>query len=104
MTSVENVVVGAGPYGLSIAAHFRAHNIETLVIGRPMASWSANMPVGMALKSEIFASNLSDPLRQHTLENFYRARGLAYRPVGNPCPLRPSSTMPIGSPSILFPR
>ena len=84
MNSVENVVVGAGPYGLSIAAHFRAHNIETLVIGRPMASWRENMPVGMALKSEIFASNLSDPLRQHTLENFYRARGLAYRPVGDP--------------------
>jgi len=87
MTSVENVIVGAGPYGLSIAAHFRAHNIETLVIGRPMASWRANMPVGMALKSETFASNLSDPLRQHTLENFYRTRGLAYRPVGDPLPI-----------------
>jgi cation diffusion facilitator CzcD-associated flavoprotein CzcO len=87
MTNVENVVVGAGPYGLSIAAHFRAHNIETLVIGRPMASWRANMPIGMALKSETFASNLSDPLRQHTLENFYRARGLAYRPVGDPLPI-----------------
>jgi thioredoxin reductase len=87
MISVENVIVGAGPYGLSIAAHFCAHNIETLVIGRPMASWRANMPIGMALKSETFASNLSDPLRQHTVENFYRTRGLAYRPVGDPLPI-----------------
>ena len=87
MTSVENVIVGAGPYGLSIAAHFRAHNIETLILGRPMASWRENMPIGMALKSEAFASCLSDPLRQHTVENFYRTRGLAYRPVGAPLPV-----------------
>ena len=84
MMSVENVIVGAGPYGLSIAAHFRASNIEALVIGRPMASWRDHMPAGMILKSETFASNLSDPDRQYTFEQFYRLRGTPYRAVGNP--------------------
>src|SRR5947208_15089276 len=84
MISVENVIVGAGPYGLSIAAHFRANNIEALVIGRPMASWRDHMPAGMILKSETFASNLSDPQRRYTFEHFYRLRGTAYRPVGDP--------------------
>jgi len=37
MVKVENAIVGAGPYGLSIAAHFRAAGIESLVIGQPMA-------------------------------------------------------------------
>src|SRR4051794_20294635 len=84
MMTVENVIVGAGPYGLSIAAHFRANNIETLVIGRPLASWRDHMPAGMILKSETFASNLSDPQRQYTFEHFYKLRGIAYRPVGDP--------------------
>jgi FAD-dependent urate hydroxylase len=52
MVQVENVIIGAGPYGLSIAAHFRATGIECLVIGQPMASWRNNMPSGMILKSE----------------------------------------------------
>jgi len=84
MMNVENVIVGAGPYGLSIAAHFRANNIEALVVGRPMASWRDHMPAGMILKSETFASNLSDAQRQFTFEQFYRLRGTPYRPVGNP--------------------
>ena len=84
MVKVENAIVGAGPYGLSIAAHFRAEGIESLVIGQPMASWRNNMPSGMILKSEPFASNLSDPQTRYTLERFYAARGAAYRPAGNP--------------------
>jgi hypothetical protein len=84
MVKVENAIVGAGPYGLSIAAHFRAEGIESLVIGQPMASWRNNMPSGMILKSEPFASNLSDPQARYTLERFYAARGVAYQPIGNP--------------------
>jgi cation diffusion facilitator CzcD-associated flavoprotein CzcO len=84
MVKVENAIVGAGPYGLSIAAHFRAEGIESLVIGQPMASWRNNMPSGMTLKSEPFASNLSDPQARYTLERFYASRGMAYRPIGNP--------------------
>ena len=84
MVKVENAIVGAGPYGLSIAAHLRAEGIESLVIGQPMASWRNNMPSGMILKSEPFASNLSDPQHRYTLERFYASRGMAYRPIGNP--------------------
>jgi FAD-dependent urate hydroxylase len=84
MMKVENAIVGAGPYGLSIAAHLRAEGVESLVIGQPMASWRNNMPSGMILKSEPFASNLSDPQRRFTLERFFASRGMAYRPIGDP--------------------
>jgi cation diffusion facilitator CzcD-associated flavoprotein CzcO len=84
MTRVENIIVGAGPYGLSLAAHFRAKGVETLIIGKPMSSWRSHMPAGMVLKSEAFASCLSDPQRAHTVDAYFRSRGKAYRPVGNP--------------------
>jgi FAD-dependent urate hydroxylase len=84
MVRVENIIVGAGPYGLSIAAHCRAAGIESLVIGQPMSSWRNNMPSGMILKSEPFASSLSDPECRYTFERFCSWRGKTYRPIGNP--------------------
>ncbi|MGB9365161.1 MAG: NAD(P)-binding domain-containing protein [Xanthobacteraceae bacterium] len=84
MTRVENIIVGAGPYGLSLAAHLRAKGIEALIIGKPMSSWRSHMPAGMVLKSEAFASCLSDPERANTVEAYFRSRGKAYRPAGNP--------------------
>ncbi len=87
MMKVENIIVGAGPFGLSIASHLRENNIEALVIGRPMASWRGHMPTGMILKSETFASNLSDPLSRYNFERFLRLRGTTYRPIGDPLSL-----------------
>src|SRR5271170_1626903 len=84
MTTFENIIIGAGPYGLSLAAHFRAANIDYAIIGKPMASWRGHMPAGMTLKSETFASNLSDPERRYTLEQFYASRGRNYARKGVP--------------------
>ncbi|WP_242882363.1 FAD-dependent oxidoreductase [Actinomadura litoris] len=55
------VIVGAGPYGLSAAAHLRNVGLEVRVIGTPMRFWEENMPEGMFLKSEPFASSLGAP-------------------------------------------
>jgi cation diffusion facilitator CzcD-associated flavoprotein CzcO len=84
---VENIIVGAGPYGLSISSHFRADKIEHLVVGRPMSAWQDSMPLGMILKSEPFASNLSAPEHSYTLESFHRSRGTSYKPIGSPVSL-----------------
>ncbi|WP_165986216.1 SidA/IucD/PvdA family monooxygenase [Streptomyces sp. YIM 98790] len=70
------VVVGAGPYGLSIAAHAAAAGLDLRVFGRPMASWRDHMPEGMFLKSEPWASDLSDPSGGRTLADFCAPRGL----------------------------
>jgi thioredoxin reductase len=45
------LVIGAGPYGLSTAAHAKRHGIEPLVLGDPMGFWRQNMPEGMLLRS-----------------------------------------------------
>lgn len=68
------VVVGAGPYGLSIAAHAAAAGLDLRILGRPMASWRDHMPGGMFLKSEPWASNLSDAARAHTLAAYCAER------------------------------
>ncbi len=68
-------VIGAGPYGLSVAAHAAASGLDLKVFGRTMASWRDHMPEGMFLKSEPWSSNLSDPSGAHTLGHFGAARG-----------------------------
>lgn len=69
-------IIGAGPYGLSAAAHLRAVNgLEIRIFGDPMSFWKRQMPVGMRLRSSRVASNLSDPDRALTLEAYQSASG-----------------------------
>lgn len=79
-------VVGAGPYGLSIAAHAAAAGLDLRVFGRPMASWRDHMPPGMFLKSEPWASNLSDPGAAFGLADFAATQGVEVR-HGVPLPV-----------------
>ncbi|MFC7714160.1 hypothetical protein [Nonomuraea recticatena] len=55
------VVVGAGPYGLSVAAHLRAAGVAVRVFGEVMASWRHPAATGMFLKSTPRATDLSTP-------------------------------------------
>jgi cation diffusion facilitator CzcD-associated flavoprotein CzcO len=75
---VEVAIVGAGPYGLSLAAHLHGTGIQTRVFGRPMDSWRRHMPEGMLLKSDPFASNLSDPQDFYTLARFSEEQSIPY--------------------------
>jgi NADPH-dependent 2,4-dienoyl-CoA reductase/sulfur reductase-like enzyme len=77
-TPVEVAIVGAGPYGLSLAAHLNAARIQTRVFGRPMDSWRSHMPEGMLLKSDPFASSLSDPQDFYTLARFSEEQSIPY--------------------------
>ncbi|AKN75152.1 oxidoreductase [Streptomyces sp. PBH53] len=68
-------VIGAGPFGLSTAAHLRARGIPVRVFGDPMVSWREHMPEGMLLKSTPAASNLDCPQPGHTLADYCDAAG-----------------------------
>lgn len=84
MPMTNTVIIGAGPYGLSVAAHLRGCGIPFRIFGRPMDSWRAHMPKGMLLKSDGFASNISDPGGQLTLAKFCSERKIAYADTGIP--------------------
>jgi thioredoxin reductase len=85
--NIDTAIIGAGPYGLSIAAHLSKSSLTFRIFGSPMDSWRSHMPKGMLLKSEGFASNLYDPDSSFTLQHFCQETNLPYEDVGNPVPL-----------------
>ncbi|GGZ15958.1 FAD-dependent oxidoreductase [Streptomyces poonensis] len=70
-------VIGAGPFGLSTAAHLRGRGIPARVFGEPMVSWRDHMPAGMLLKSTPAASSIDAPQGGHTLADYCDAAGMA---------------------------
>ena len=68
----DAVVVGAGPYGLSTAAHLLGRGLRTAVFGRKLELWRNHMPKGMLLRSHWWATNLSDPGGQYSFQRFFR--------------------------------
>lgn len=86
-SEIDVAIVGAGPYGLSLAAHMSATRWPYRIFGEPMKFWTQRMPKGMRLKSEGFASSLSDPKSQFTLREFCRQRGIEYADIGLPIAL-----------------
>src|SRR5215831_17635190 len=62
-------VIGAGPYGLAVAAHLRAAGLATRAFGHTMAFWRRNMPKGMKLRH---ATGISGPHDSFSLETFAR--------------------------------
>ena len=87
MTKCDVAIIGAGPYGLSIAAHLKARDVDFRIFGNPMHFWLTHMPKGMRLKSEGFASSLYDPNSTFTLEAYCKEKGIAYANIGRPVPL-----------------
>ena len=85
MTSVA--VIGAGPYGLSIAAYLHDYGVNTSVFGIPLDTWRSHMPAGMLLKSDGFASNVYGPKAVGTLADYCRERGIPYHDTDIPVPL-----------------
>ena len=87
MQPIDTAIIGAGPYGLSVAAHLRVAGVPYEIFGEPLESWQSFMPQGMVLKSEPFASNLWDPARRFTYGKFLAEMGIAYRRVNDPIPV-----------------
>ncbi len=81
---VDIAIVGAGPYGLSLAAHLRGSGRSVRIFGLPMRFWSHHMASGTSLKSEGFASSLYDPDSEFTLEDYCREKNIPYAPIGLP--------------------
>lgn len=80
-------IIGAGPYGLSIASHLASLGIAFRIFGIPMHSWRYRMPAGMSLKSDGFASSIFDPEGAQTLRQYSIDHGLPYQDVGYAVPL-----------------
>ena len=84
---VHAAIIGAGPYGLSLAAHLREAGVPHRIFGQPMQSWATQMPADMLLKSDGFASNLSSGSVPFTLEDFCKLTSRPYHATQRPVPV-----------------
>lgn len=71
----NTVIIGAGPYGLSVAAHLKARGVRVCIFGKPMEFWQ-NMPPAMYLKSSWSALSISDPAGAYSLNRYSKAAGI----------------------------
>ncbi|MGY4607013.1 cation diffusion facilitator CzcD-associated flavoprotein CzcO [Bradyrhizobium sp. USDA 4474] len=78
MSRVAVAIIGAGPYGLSLAAHLSERKIENRIFGQPMRFWSdiANAGGERYLKSFCFGTNLSTPRPGYSFADYNEPRGL----------------------------
>lgn len=78
MSKYPIAIIGAGPYGLSLAAHLKGRNIEHRIFGRPMQFWSqiAEAADERYLKSYCFGTNISSPTPGFSFADYNTPRGL----------------------------
>lgn len=78
MSRVSVAIIGAGPYGLSLAAHLAARNVEHRIFGRPMQFWSevAEASGERYLRTYCFGTNISTPNPGFAFADYSRPRGL----------------------------
>ena len=74
-SKVDVVIVGAGPYGLSLASYLSDSGVERRIFGVPMRAWR-DMPPGMNLKSFGFATSIPSLRPHYTFPEYCRTRGL----------------------------
>ena len=68
------LIVGAGPFGLAVAAQAQRLGIDHLVAGQPMSFWKRHMPAGMYLRSN--SDWHLDPANEHTIDRFLATQNL----------------------------
>jgi FAD-dependent urate hydroxylase len=76
MAISDVLVIGAGPFGLSISTHLRNRGIEHTIVGRPMNTWRNHMPLGLFLKSEPYGSAIHAPVAGYNLASYAKLHGL----------------------------
>ncbi len=78
-TSVDLLVIGAGPFGLAVAAYAGVARLDYLVAGESMGFWRSHMPHGMLLRSGLDWH--LDPFDEYTMEQYLRERGQTAKEV-----------------------
>jgi len=78
LSTTEVLIIGAGPFGVSISAHLRALGVDHQIVGKPINTYRAHSPVGMLLKSEPYASEIASPHGGYDPKAYYKLRGWEY--------------------------
>lgn len=79
--TVQTLLIGAGPFGLGLAAYLNRRGHDYRIVGKPLEFWEKHMPPGMLLRSN--ANWYLDPDHQWTIERFF-AEHQPDRPADQP--------------------
>jgi FAD-dependent urate hydroxylase len=79
---LDVAVIGAGPFGLSVAAHLNDRRVR--VFGAPMQTWRTRMPPDMRLRSDWEETSLSAPGDRGSIDVWSRSQD---EPREEPIPL-----------------
>jgi cation diffusion facilitator CzcD-associated flavoprotein CzcO len=77
--SVATLIIGAGPFGLGLAAYLQKRHQDYRIVGKPMEFWKDHMPSGMLLRSN--ANWYLDPDHQWTIASFLATHDPARLPT-----------------------
>lgn len=72
--TVEVAIVGAGPYGVTTAAHLLAGGREVMIFGKPFSFWRDSTPEEMILRSSWWATTLSDPNGRYSFTRYLQEK------------------------------
>ncbi|MHA6258430.1 NAD(P)-binding domain-containing protein [Sporosarcina sp. CAU 1771] len=67
---LDVAIIGAGPYGLSLAAHAKEAGLNYRVFGYPMDFWKTKMPPEMFIRTLLAYTGLSDSKNEFTLHRY----------------------------------
>lgn len=69
------IIVGSGPYGISLAAHAVANNLNYKLFGYPMDFWKNQMPQNMFIRTPHDFVSFSDSKEELTIHQFSKETG-----------------------------
>lgn len=67
---LDLIIIGAGPYGISVAAHAAAKKLSYKLFGYPMDFWKNQMPQNMYIRTPHDLVSFSDPEGEYTIQLF----------------------------------
>lgn len=73
------LIIGAGPFGLSMASYCKRYGMDYLIVGKPMSFWKKHMPKGMILRSD--CEWHLDPQDEYTIDRYLQTKNLTRRDV-----------------------
>jgi cation diffusion facilitator CzcD-associated flavoprotein CzcO len=79
---IDVAIIGAGPYGLSVAAYLKSYGVAFRIFGSPMRFWLDTPRI--TLKSPETASNIYTPLPNFTFVEYCRKHNV---PIGPDYPM-----------------
>ncbi len=87
MERCDVAILGAGPYGLSAAAHLvQLKGLDVRLFGEPMSFWEQHMPKQMLLRSPWAGSHIADPGNRYSLDAYRTLNG--NHDLADPVPLK----------------